>query len=729
LAAPAAAPTQPAGRSAVPETRTVFDGLSRAELVIWYGLIVAATAVFTWGAARLVAKYRSGTTGKAMATSDLFSRLAAMSGVVFSHKAIVRRDRLAGYGHLLIYYAFLTLFLGTTILGIDIDFTRPVFHWNFWQGGFYLVYKLALDIAGVMLLAGLVLMAVNRAVRRPARLDYRRPDRPGGDDDRRLYRIGDWVFVGTLGFLAVSGFLLEGFWLAQSRQRFADWSPVGWVLMKLFEAMGLTGSSAELAHHITWWCHGLVALVFVASIPFTKAVHMLAGPANVAVRDPQAGKRLVELAGDAAPEDVGYSRVTDLSWQHLVSLDACTKCGKCTDACPAAAAGHPLSPRDLILDLREAAESSLGAHAALRSGTALRPPPHGGRLVLGDPIRPASVWACTQCMACVEICPVGIEHVPIINQFRRQLVEQGEMDPLLQATFETVHKAGNSFGEPKRKRAKWTDGLGFEVNDARKVPAELLWFVGDYASFDPRSQKVSRSLARILRHAGIGYGILYDAERTAGCDVRRAGEEGLYTTLAELNVATISACDFERIVSSDPHSYHTLKNEYPAFGGDWTVIHHSELILELIESGRLVPARPLGCRVTYHDPCMLGRYNGVYEAPRRVLEAIGAEIVEMPRNRDNALCCGAGGGRIWMKEDRPEGSRRTSEQRIDEATALGQLDYFVVACPKDVTMYADAIKTSGHEGEIELRELTELVLESLDLGDGAGTDAAGLTPA
>ena len=704
------------------ETRTVFDGLSRPEIVLWYGLIVVSTAVFVWGVSRLLAKYRSGRLGEALSARELTSRLATMAGIVFSHRWIRRRDRLAGLGHLFLFYGFLTLFLGTTILGIDTDFTQPVFHWNFWQGGFYLAYKLALDLAGVLLLSGLALMAVNRGIRRPGRLDYRRPDRAAAEYDRRLYRAGDWVFLGTLGFLALTGFLLEGFWLAQSDQHFADWSPVGWVLMKWFRAMGLRGSSAELAHHITWWFHGLVALGFVASIPFTKAVHMLASPANVTVRDPSAGKRLAELPADAAPEEVGYAAVTDLTWRHLLSLDACTKCGKCTAACPAAAAGHPLSPRDLILDLREAAEASLGAHAALGVASALRPPADGV-VVLGAPVRAASIWACTQCMACVEICPVGIEHVPIINQFRRRLVEQGEMDPLLQTTFETIHKAGNSFGEPKRKRAKWTEGLGFDVKDARKEPAELLWFVGDYASFDPRSQKVSRALARILEHAGVDFAILFDAERTAGCDVRRAGEEGLYATLAELNVAAISACEFERIVSSDPHSFHTLKNEYPAFGGSWTVVHHTELLLELLESGRLVPVKRLGYRVTYHDPCMLGRYNGVYDAPRRVLEAIGTELVEMPRNRDNSLCCGAGGGRIWMKEVRPEGGRRTSEQRIDEATALGQLDYFVVACPKDVTMYSDAIKTSGHEGALELRELTELVLESLGL-ESLGLEAA-----
>ncbi len=425
------------------------------------------------------------------------------------------------------------------------------------------------------------------------------------------------------------------------------------------------------------------------------------------------------LPADAAPEQVGYGLITDLSWQHLLSLDACTKCGKCTAACPAAAAGHPLSPRDLILDLREYAEGALGAHAAL----SLRPHDDPGAALLGHPIRPETIWSCTQCMACVEICPVGIEHVPIINQMRRRLVEQGEMDGLLQTTLETVYSSGNSFGEAKRKRGRWTDDLAFPVKNIRKEPAELLWFVGDYASFDPRNQRVSRALAEILQHAGADFGLLFDAERTAGCDVRRAGEEGLYATLAEENIKAISACKFERIFSSDPHSYHTLKNEYPSFGGSWTVLHHSELLLELIEAGRISPARRLGYRVTYHDPCTLGRYNGVYDAPRRVLEAIGVELHEMPRNRDNSLCCGAGGGRIWMKETRPPGSRRVSEQRIDEATGLGRLDYFVVACPKDMTMYSDAVKTSGHEGEIEVRELAELVLEALALPPGGETEA------
>ena len=673
------------------ETRQTFAGLTHWEIVFWYVLIVVSTATFFWGVARLVLRYRRG--GSNVELGDLPGRIVRAAAIVLTHRWIKRRDPLAGVGHALIFYGFLVLFAGTTILAFQDDIAKPLFGFDFWRGSFYLGYSLVLDVFGIALAIGLAIMAVKR-YRHPQRLDYRRPDRA---EDRRSYVIGDWAFLGSLFFLALSGFLLESFRLAETRPSFEKWSPVGWAVGRGFSGLGMTAQQASSAHFATWWTHGVVALAFVASIPFTKAVHMLAGPANVAVRDDRAGMRLPLLPPNAKPEQVGYGVIGDLTWEHLVSLDACTKCGKCHVACPATASGYPLSPRDVILDLRE-----LAAHEGLDAK-------------IGDRIRPDTIWSCTQCMACVEICPVGIEHVPIINQLRRRLVEVGELDPMLQSTLESVYETGNSFGEPKRKRPRWTRELGFDVKDIRKEPAELLWFVGDYASFDARNQRATQALARILHVADADFGILFDAEKTAGCDVRRAGEEGLWAALAEENVRTISSCEFERIFSSDPHTFHTLRNEYPQHGGDWTVLHHSQLLLELLEQGAVAPTRQLGYRVTYHDPCTLGRYNGVYDAPRRVLEAIGCELVEMPRNRDNSFCCGAGGGRIWMTELKQAGVQRPSEQRIVEAVALGGLDYFVVCCPKDVTMYEDAIKTSGHQGELELRELSELVLESLDL--------------
>jgi Fe-S oxidoreductase len=700
---------------AVEQTRKTFAGLTTWEKVLWYVLIVVSVLIFVAGLARLARKYSRGRTPFRFNRPTFRIRNAV--DVVVKHTWIRKRDPLAGVGHLLIFYGFMVLFAGTAILAFQDDFARPVLGFDFWHGWFYLAYSLFLDVFGLGLVAGLTIMAVKRGVVRPFRLDYWRPDRAEGEYDRRPYRLGDWAFLFFLYFLALTGFLLESFRVAATNPSFEVWAPFGWLLGHAFRALGFEGGTADDGRLVLWWVHGVVALFWVSSIPYTKAVHMLTGPAGVALKNDRAGNRLLPLPENAKPEEVGYGLITDLSWKHLVDLDACTKCGKCHAACPATNSGYPLSPRDLVLDLREYAEGSMGIRNALH----VEPLHDPKASVLGDPIRPETLWSCMQCMACVEICPVGIEHVPIINQMRRRLVEQGEMDSMLQQTLETIYTSGNSFGEQKRKRARWTRGLDFEVKDIRKRSADYLWFVGDYASFDPRNQRNTQALARILRHAGVDYGILYDGEKTAGNDVRRAGEEGLYASLAEENVETISKVRFRRILSSDPHTYNTLKNEYPDFGGTWDVLHHSELLLELIRAGRLKP-RGLGYRVTYHDPCTLGRYNGVYEAPREVMRALALDLVEMPRNRDNSFCCGAGGGRIWMKELKAEGAARPSEQRIEEAVALGGIDYFVVACPKDVTMYEDAIKTSGHQGEIELREPSELVLEALDL-DGAEAPA------
>ncbi len=689
------------------ETRQVFAGLSQWEIDAFYGLAVVSISVFLWGTGLLVAKYRR---GHQEPLRNLPSRVVNTLWLVFSHRTIGRRDPVVAVGHFLIFAGFMVLLAGTTVLGIQVDITKPVFNWSFWMGGFYLAFKLCLDLAGTMLLAGLVVLAVRRGVLRPPKLDYQRPDRSPQEYDRRRYVVGDWVFVSTLIFLCVTGFLVEGLDLVTSNPSFAGWSPVGWAVEHAFIGFGLDASQVSVTHHALWWVHVITAFVFVASVPFTKAVHMVAGPANLAVKDDEAGRRLKVV--EATSEQIGYGTIADMSWRHLLSLDACTKCGKCHEACPANAGGYPLSPRDLVLDLREAAAAALGP----RSLVGAPPLVSDVSPLLGNTIRPETLWSCTQCMACVEICPVGIEQAPIINQFRRRLVDEGRIETTLQATLETIYTTGNSFGEAARKRGRWAKELDFHVKDIRKERAELLWFVGDYASFDPRNQKASRALAQVLHRSGVDFGVLFDAEKTGGCDVRRVGEEGLFTSLAEQNIRTISGCEFERIFSSDPHSFHTLKNEYPQFGGTWTVLHHSELLLELFDSGRIVPRRVLPYRVTYHDPCTLGRYNGVYDAPRRVLKAIGAEVIEMPRNRDNSFCCGAGGGRIWMKEAARPSSRRPSEQRIDEAVGLGDLDYFVVACPKDVTMYEDAIRTSGHEGRVRLKELSELVLESLDVG-------------
>jgi Fe-S oxidoreductase len=705
---------------AAEKTREVFWGFQPALEVLWYLLAGLSVLVFAYGVARPIAKYRHAHGGGWPPRSELPRRFRDALRIVLSHVSIRRRDAYAGWAHRGIFYGFVVLFIGTVILGINTDFTEPVFGWRFFEGNFYLGYSVALDVLGLALLTGVVLMMVRRGIIRPSKLDYARPDRES--DERTGYRIGDWVFIGVLLALAVSGYVLEGTRIAMDQPGYNEFSPAGWVAAQGFDAIGASDGALGAVRHTLWWSHGLLALAFVAAIPYTKASHMLASFGSLVVRDPQAGKRLRPIPPELAAEPAGYGALEDFSNVHLLHLDACTKCGKCHEACPALATGRPLSPRDVVLELREqsnAAMAAVGIGGVLGVLVKGQQAGNGGfsrPVVRDDGVRADTVWSCMQCNACVEACPVGIEQAPIINQLRRRLVEEGEMPANLQATLQTIHKSGNSFGERSRRRGRWTEGLDFEVTDARQERVDVLWFVGDYASFDPRSQNVTRALARLFHSADLDFGILYDGERNSGNDVRRAGEEGLFEALAEQNIATLEGCDFDRIVTSDPHSLNTLRNEYPelisgGLRGSWNVGHHTSLLLELIESGRLSVRGRLDYSVTYHDPCYLGRHNGGYEAPRKILEALGCTVVEMPRNRDNSFCCGAGGGRIWIPDE--PGVERPSESRIREAVSLGELDYFVVSCPKDVTMYEDAIKTSGNAERIALRELTELIEEAL----------------
>jgi Fe-S oxidoreductase/nitrate reductase gamma subunit len=701
-------------------TRETLWGMGTAAELLWYALALLSVVVFLYGIAREVAKYRRGHTDDLPPLGELWTRVRAGTRTVLAHRSIAKRDPYVGWAHRGIFYGWTVLFVGTVILALNDDVTERFFGWRFFQGWFYLGYSLVLDVLGLALIVGLLLMMFRRAVLRPRpRLDYARADRGPEEPqpERPRYRRGDWIFVGLLLYLVLTGYALEGVRIAMDGPGHDAYSPVGWACAQAYEALHLGDGTLGTIRRTIWWSHGLVAIAFVASIPYTKAAHMLSSWASLVLRDPAAIRRLRSIPDERQDEPAGYATLADFSVNHLLQLDACTKCGKCHEVCPARAVGLPLSPRDVVLELREQSHAQQreegigGVLGVLLHGSDGGSAQAGPSIMGEDKLRPETIWACMQCNACVEICPVGIEQAPIINQVRRSLVEEGELDANLQSTLQVIHKSGNSFGERARKRGRWTDELDFDVKDARKEPVDVLWFVGDYASFDPRSQQVSRALARLLHTAGVDFGILYDGERNAGNDVRRVGEEGLFTELAEQNTALLEQCDFARIVTTDPHSLNTLRNEYAQPEGGWSVLHHTTLLLELIESGRLQLGEPLSRRVTYHDPCHLGRMNGEYDNPRRLLELVGCELREMPRNREGSFCCGAGGGRIWIA-DAP-GCERPSENRIHEALGLGELDYFVVSCPKDVTMYEDAIKTTGRAGEIALREVTELVAESV----------------
>ncbi len=689
--------------------REVFRNFSGLMVVVFYGLSFLALGIFTYGIWLRIAKYRKGRPANRM--TILWSRLLRAGKTIGAHTTLKKRDSFAGAAHALIFWGFVALFIGTLIIMVDHDFLRSISpQLQFWRGDFYLWYSLLLDLMGVGFLAGLMMMGVRRWRLKPKQLDYSRPDRKSGEYDRTGYVRDDQIFLWGLFCIGVSGFLLEGLRIAADRPPYEVWSVVGWQIANGADLVGITLESANRLHLWTWWIHGILALGFVAYIPFSKAVHMLVDVANLMFHDTMAGKRLPAIP-EGAP--LGYQTLADFTWKELLDFDACTKCGRCHVACPAQASGAPLSPRDLILELREQAEKEFGGRSWLHENA------HGevNRQVTGGVIPADTLWACSSCLACVEACPVGIEHVPMIVQMRRKLVDSGILDANLQGVLQKLGRYGNSFGQSERQRGRWVQGLPFKVKDLRKEPADVLWFVGDYASYDPSLQELTRATARVFYKAGLDFGILYDGERNAGNDVRRVGEEGLFEDLVNRNIAVLEKCQFQRLVTTDPHSYNTLKNEYPELiarnDRGWRISHYTELLAELLEKGRLTPVRRLGYRVTYHDPCYLARYNAVVDAPRRVLRALGVEVCEMPRTGENTFCCGAGGGRLWMSDSRRPGVATPSEQRIAEAVELGKIDAFVVACPKDVTMYRDAVKTAGHDDHIVVKDIVELVEEAI----------------
>jgi Fe-S oxidoreductase len=613
-------------------------------------------------------------------TEDVWRRMGAwLAEVIGQRKLLLRRQ--SGIPHALTFWGFVILLF--TIIETygdvlyDKRFAIPGI-------GHAAVLGFVEDLFSLVVLAAITVFAVVRLVDSPNRRDRR----------SRFYGSHLRVAWLTLLLIAMVMVTLVGYRAAQTNTGdfpYGSWAFASHGLGHLLHPLGYRANAA-LETALLLVNVGII-MAFLVLVVHSKHLHIFLAPVNVALsRQPRA------LGPLPAPRDpAGAGRIEQLSWKQLLDLATCTECGRCQAVCPAWNSNEPLSPKLLVMGLRD----HLFASAPLLMGRdQLQTAP-----LVPDVIEPGVVWSCTTCGACVEQCPVDIEHIDLVVDLRRKLVDAGQIGPGLQSALQNIARQGNSFGQSVRARARWTRGLGFPVKDAREEPVDYLWFVGDFASFDERVQQLSRTLAQILHDAGVDFGLLFESERNAGNDVRRAGEEGLFEMLVERNMAAFAQASFEAIFTTDPHSFNTLRNEYPAHGLNKRVLHYSQLLSELLESSAIT-AEPLGIRVTYHDPCYLARHNRLTEAPRRVLSALGCDLVEMPRHGLNTFCCGAGGGRIWM-EDSSVGER-PSESRIREAAALG-VDRFVVACPKDFVMYSDAVKTTGHDNHMQVVDLVQLV--------------------
>lgn len=594
-------------------------------------------------------------------------------------------QRYPGVMHIGLAWSFFVFFLGTALATIDSHFIK------FLQGNTYLLYKFVLDIFTVFFLVGAGIAIYRRYIQRPTRLTLK----PG--------------FTWSLALIVIivlGGLVTESLRLSVEKPAWAWWTPAGWIVAQLWIGTGASDAMMVGWHNTVWAIHLLTVGLLFVTLPGSTLAHILTAPLNIFFsKVDQPVGQLAPIAETNEGDPVYVSTLGELTWKQLLDGDACTECGRCQDACPAFASGTPLSPKELILSIRDTLH---------RDGLSLIKGNGDTPDLVGETITDATLWSCTTCGACVRECPVFVEHIDAIVDMRRYLVIEGRVDDMLQDALSNLGRYGNSFGKSERARARWTRKIEPKIKDARKEPVDYLWFLGDYASFSTSLTEITQLTVEVFRKAGLDFGIMYEAEQNSGNDVRRVGEEGLFEMLAEKNVAALSKCKFNAIVTTDPHSYNTLKHEYSLNGnGHLSVLHYSELFDQLITTGQLKFNKKLEYKVTYHDPCYLGRYNGIYDAPRRVIEATGCELVEMPRHGDRGFCCGAGGGRIWMEEDH-DIAERPAEIRMQEAATLPGVSTFVVACPKDVVMFQDAVKTSGLEEKVVVKDLIELVGEALE---------------
>lgn len=603
-----------------------------------------------------------------------------------------------GLMHGLIFYGFFAFFIGTSLVGIELDAGFKIL-----KGGFYLWFELVLNAFALLFLLGLALAALRRYLLRPERLNVRRDDA---------------IVLALLAFIALSGLTLEVLRLRGQQPAWAAWSWLGSALARLF---GPAPSEPTALYPVAWWVHQLAVFGLIASLPFTKLRHVVTAPLNILFRhlDPPGAIPKIESI-EEAEGPLGAGSIERLTWKQLLDTDACTECGRCQAVCPAYAAGQPLSPKSLILDLRRRMAEYPGKmwrwqepivqalpflrRLALGSGTP------AAKSLAGDVIRDETLWSCTTCRACEQECPVFIEQVSDIVEMRRHLaMEEGRLPDSLAGALRSTERQGNPWGQARHQRAAWATGLEVPVM-ADVGKADVLLWVGCAGSYDPRNQKVSIALVRILRAAGIDFAILGEEESCNAEWARRAGEEYLFQQQAQQNVETLRQYQFKRIVTACPHCFNTLKNEYPQFGGQWEVLHHSQLIGELLEAGRLLLREGSAGAATYHDSCYLGRYNGIYDAPRRVLSAVpGLQLAELPRSRARGFCCGGGGGSMWMEH---EAGKRVNEVRMDEVARLSPA-LLASACPFCLIMLGESLAARPEAGTVRLLDIAEAVAAAL----------------
>jgi len=692
-----------------PIGREVFHGIPGPLQAAFYTLI---PVLIVWGSLRFADRVRNWERGapdrRRTTPKNVKRRLADYRAGVYMRTLL--RDSAAGLMHSMIYFGFLVLLGVTTVLEIDHQMPESL---KFLHGRVYQAYAMIGDLAGVVFTVGVVWAILRRYVQRPYRIRIKtKPEHA--------------AILGVLLAIGVTGFGAEAFRIAQqsaagTNMDFEKWSFVGYPIAQIFD--GVAVGTLENWHQIWWVSHVLSFIAFLLLLPITMLRHIFTSPLNMYLKDrdrPKGAMKAMPNLTETSLESFGAAVIEDFTWKQLLDTDACTMCGRCTSVCPAHATGKPLDPREIVLKTGEVMAAT-AAHA--ENGRVSPPIGTDKEITIGanslfERITAEEVWACTSCKACDEICPVNIEILDKILDMRRYLsLMESNFPAELGNAYRAMENQGNPWGMNQGERADWAQDLDVTVVDpGDALQAEYLYWVGCAGSFDDKNKKVTQSMAKLLKRAGIDVAILGPSEMCTGDSARRSGNEYLFQMLAMPNVEMLNGMGVKKIITQCPHCFNTLKNEYPQLGGNYEVVHHSELLEQLIASGQLdMSNATLDDRITYHDSCYLGRHNDVYMAPRKVVGSIkGVQIVEMPRNGTKGMCCGAGGARMWMEESI---GTKVNDERAREAISTGATRV-ATACPFCYIMLDDGVKAAGAEEDaVKVADIAIHVLDAIENGE------------
>lgn len=654
-------------------TREIYWNVGDGVIIPMYFVVMIAGAMLIQGLLKRMKVYGLGKPLKRFDNPG--KRISGfLKGVFLQSK--VRDGRLPGTAHAIFFWSFILLTIGTTLVFIQVDITGPLFGWNFLKGGFYKIFSLTLDIAGLAAIITMAGLFIRRYLLRPEGLET---------------SAEDFIMHSLLFAVLATGFLVEGLRMAATELKtdiaLAYYSPVGMVVGKLFS--GASDESLRNMHLYSWWVHLFIVAAFFISVPLTKFRHMFTTSANYIFTDLRRKGSIDSLdLEDESVETYGVSVVKEFKWKDIFDADACTLCKRCQDECPAWATGKPLSPMKVINQIGETAFKKPNAN-------------------LIETVTKEALWACTTCRACQEVCPASIEHVNKILEMRRQMVlMEGEFPgDEVKTAVDATEVNGNPLGMPFASRGDWAEGLGLAKPDEKP---DLLYFAGCYASFDRRNIQVAKSFIKVCKAAGLSIGILGKEEKCCGEPVRKLGNEYLYQTLANENIEKIKASGAKKIVTTCPHCFNTLDRDYRDLGLDIEVEHHATFLNRLIGDGRLkVREEAFDC--TYHDSCYIGRYNDIYGEPRDLIKAAGGGITEMEQNFCKSFCCGGGGGRVIAEEKL---GTRISGARVKMAEKTGAKS-LVSNCPFCLTMFEDGLKAEGLDEKISARDIAEILAERI----------------